>query len=151
MGKPLNCYQITENVGTSGQPSKEQLADIARMGYEVVVNLAMPDSDKAIPDEGSVVAGLGMAYFHIPVPFDNPTAAHLKIFCGIMSVLEGKKVWAHCAVNARVSAFMFHYLTKVRGVPEEEATSPFLKNWRPLMNEAWQAFMALGRGALGLS
>jgi len=150
MEKPLNYYQSTEKVGTSGQPSKEQLADIARMGYEAVVSLAMHDSEGAIPDEGSIVAGLEMSYFHIPVPFERPTADHLRTFCGIMSVLEGKKVWVHCAVNARVSAFMFHYLTRLRGVSEEDATSPFLKEWRPLMDEAWESFMALGKGDLGL-
>ncbi len=150
MEKLLNYYQITDKVGTSGQPSKEQFADIAQMGYEAVVNLAMHDSDKAIPDEGSIVVGLGMSYFHIPVPFDKPTADHLRTFCGIMSVLAGKKVWVHCAVNARVSAFMFHYLTWVRGVSEREATSPFLRDWRPLMDEAWKSFMALGKDDLGL-
>ena len=120
------------------------------MGYEAVVSLAMHDSEGAIPDEGSIVAGLEMSYFHIPVPFERPTADHLRTFCGIMSVLEGKKVWVHCAVNARVSAFMFHYLTRLRGVSEEDATSPFLKEWRPLMDEAWESFMALGKGDLGL-
>lgn len=150
MERPLNYCQITEGVGTSGQPSREQLADIAQEGYEVVVNLAMHDSEKAIPDEGSIVAGLGMSYFHIPVPFERPTADHLRVFCGVMSVLEGRKVWVHCAVNARVSAFMFHYLTKVRGVSEEEATAPFLRDWRPLMDEAWRSFMALGKSDIGL-
>lgn len=150
MEKPLNYYQITEKVGTSGQPSKEQFADIAQMGYEAVINLAMHDSEKAIPEEGGIVAGFDMSYFHIPVPFEKPTADHLKTFCGIMSVLEGKKVWVHCAVNARVSAFMFHYLTLVRGVSQREATSPFLRDWRPLMDEPWKSFMDLGRDDLGL-
>ncbi|TFG93618.1 MAG: hypothetical protein E4H15_00920 [Syntrophobacterales bacterium] len=71
MAKPLNYYQITEKVGTSGQPSKEQFSDIAQMGYEAVVNLAMHDSENTIPEEGGIVAGFGMAYFHIPVPFEN--------------------------------------------------------------------------------
>lgn len=150
MEMPLNYYQSTEKVGTSGQPSKEQLADIARMGYETVVNLAMHDSEGAIPDEGGIVAALGMSYFHIPVPFEKPTVDHLRTFCGIMSVLEGKRVWVHCAINARVSAFMFHYLTRLRGVSEEDATSPLLRDWRPLMDEAWTSFMSLGKGDLGL-
>jgi protein tyrosine phosphatase (PTP) superfamily phosphohydrolase (DUF442 family) len=150
MEKPLNYYQSTDNIGTSGQPSREQLADIAKMGYEAVVNLAMHDSEKAIPDEGGIVAGLGMSYIHIPVPFERPAADQLRTFCGIMSVLEGKKVWVHCAINARVSAFMFHYLTKVRGVSEQEATSPFLRDWRPLMDEAWKSLMALEKDDLGL-
>ncbi len=150
MDEPLNYYRITEQIATSGQPSREQLTDIARRGYEAVVNLAMHDSDNAIPDEGGIVAARGMLYVHIPVPFEKPTAQHLKIFCGIMSVLRGKKVWVHCAVNARVSAFMFHYLTQFRGVPEEEATSPVLREWLPVMDEAWRSFMALEKDDLGV-
>ena len=76
MEKPLNYYQSTEKVGTSGQPSKEQLADIARMGYEAVVNLAMHDSEGAIPDEGGIVAALGMSYCHIPASFEGRNETH---------------------------------------------------------------------------
>lgn len=107
MEQPLNFYQVTEDIGTSGQPTREQFADIARQGYSSVINLAMHDSDNAIPEEGNIVASLGLSYFHIPVPFDQPTAEHVKKFIRLMKVLEGEKIFVHCALNARVSAFVY--------------------------------------------
>jgi protein tyrosine phosphatase (PTP) superfamily phosphohydrolase (DUF442 family) len=139
----LNFYQITEHIGTAGQPTAEQLNQVAEQGYSAVVNLAMHDSDNAIPEEGNIVSSLGMSYFHIPVPFDNPTAGHLKKFIGIMDVLDGEKVFVHCAVNARVSAFMYKYLTFRKSRTEESATSPLLKQWLPQMDGAWKSIMSL--------
>lgn len=143
MEEPLNFYQITEDVGTSGQPTAEQFGQIAKEGYSSVVNLAMHDSDNSIPEEGSIVSSLGMSYFHIPVPFDNPTAEHVKKFIGLMGVLEGERVFVHCAVNARVSAFMYKYLTLKKSLGEENATSPILKQWLPKMDDAWKSIMSL--------
>jgi protein tyrosine phosphatase (PTP) superfamily phosphohydrolase (DUF442 family) len=141
--KPLNFYQSTDNIATSGQPNHAQLHYIADEGYEAVVNLAMPDSDNAIAEEGSLVASLGMHYINIPVPFDEPTAEHLREFIGIMEVLTHKKIWVHCAVNARVSAFMYHYLTKVKKTDTQQATSPVLTKWLPKMDSVWREFMEI--------
>ncbi len=138
-----NYIQLTDRVGTSGQPSPEQFADIAAAGYGTVINLAMADSEHAVPSEGSIVAGLGMRYVHIPVPFDAPSAQDLEDFCGIMATLRTQKVWVHCAVNARVSAFMYQYLTQEKGFAPDDATTPLLTKWRPKMDRAWQEFMAI--------
>ncbi len=143
MDKPLNFHQATPDIATSGQPDKAQIHQIADEGYEAVINLAMHDSDNALPDEGSLVASLGMSYFNIPVPFDEPTEQHLEDFVGLMELLSKRKVWVHCAVNARVSAFMYQYLTQVKGVSKEDATSPLLAKWRAKMDDAWQSFMEI--------
>ena len=62
MTEPNNYFQITEKVGTSGQPTADQFADIAAAGYGAVINLAMYNSDRAIPEEGNIVAEQGMIY-----------------------------------------------------------------------------------------
>lgn len=142
----INFHPITDRIGTAGQPTREQLSQVAEAGYQVVVNLAMPDSDNAIAEEGSVVSSLGMAYVHLPVPFDAPGPEHLRRFIGVMKALRGDRVFVHCAVNARVSAFMFKYLTLCEGSSEEAATSPLLHRWLPEMDEAWRGIMALERG-----
>jgi protein tyrosine phosphatase (PTP) superfamily phosphohydrolase (DUF442 family) len=139
-----NFVQLTEDVGTSGQPSREQFAHIAAAGYDAVVNLALPTSDDAIPDEGSVVTGLGMRYVHIPVRFDRPTVDDLRLFIGAMRALEGRRVWVHCVVNARVSAFMYKYLRLERGYDDESARSPILEAWEPRMDDVWRSFLQLG-------
>lgn len=142
MDSLLNFHQSTETIGTSGQPSADQFREIASIGYQAVVNLAMPDSDDALENEGSLVTSEGMAYFHIPVPFDDPQPAHLKTFFGVMDALEGQKVLVHCQVNARVSAFMHQYLTLTKGKTSEEASSPLLGKWRPRMDDVWKRVLS---------
>lgn len=139
----LNFYQITPTIGTAGQPTTAQLHDIAGQGFQSVVNLAMHDSDNAIPEEGSLVTSLGMTYVHLPVPFERPLPEHLGKFFRVMAALEGENVLVHCAVNARVSAFMYKYLTLCRGLGDVESTSPLLAQWLPRMDPAWRAIMAL--------
>ena len=137
-----NFEPITDRLGTSGQPTEFQFLDIANAGYTAVVNLALPSSDNAITNEGSIVTGQGMAYFHIPVVFENPTIADLRLFFGVMKALEGKKVWVHCVVNARVSAFVYQYLRYAQGVGDEAAKTQLLRNWLPQMDEVWRKFLS---------
>ena len=140
---PVNYHQFTDLIASSGQPDRAQLFAIADDNYEVVINLAMHDSENAIAEEGSIFASLGMHYINIPVPFEEPEREHLEEFVGIMDVLQKKKVWVHCAVNARASAFMYQYLTHRRGFDEESASSPLMQKWRNKMDPAWQAFMEI--------
>lgn len=135
--------QMTSRIGSSGQPLADQFSLIAEAGYRGVINLAMPDSDNAIPTEGRVVSALGMAYHHIPVPFDAPDVHHLGLFCKVMRAHAGDRVWVHCVVNARVSAFLYQYLRLVEGVEEEHAKSELLKRWLPSMDSVWLDFLAL--------
>ena len=136
-----NFVQLTPRIGTSGQPTAGQFATIAAAGYKGVINLAMPDSENAVADEGSKVSEQGMTYVHLPVPFDAPTAAHLAQFSKAMAMFDGQKVWVHCAMNLRVSAFMYHYLTQTEGLEESAARSPVLAKWEPRMDAVWQQFL----------
>lgn len=145
-----NFVQLAADVGTSGQPRREQFADIAAAGYAVVVNLALPTSDHAIAEEGSLVTGLGMRYVHIPVEFQAPTVDDLRTFFGVMDAFAGRKVWVHCVVNARVSAFMYLYLRHVRGCDEAASRSVVLERWAPSMDETWKRFLALQPADIGL-
>lgn len=144
----LNFHQITPRIGTAGHPKATDFPSIAAEGYEVVINLAMHDADDAIAEEGSLVSKAGMSYFHLPEPWEAPTADHLKTFIGIMDALEDKKILVHCQVNARVSAFMLKYLT-FKGVAETEATTPLMEKWLPQMDDNWKAFLALSEKDIG--
>jgi protein tyrosine phosphatase (PTP) superfamily phosphohydrolase (DUF442 family) len=145
-----NFVPLTEDIGTSGQPTVEQFAAIAEAGYRAVVNLALPTSEHAIADEGRLVTELGMSYFHIPVRFEEPTVDDARTFFGVMNALAGKKVWVHCVVNARVSAFLYLYLRYVRGLDEEASRSVVLQRWELRMDATWRAFLAQGREEFGL-
>lgn len=149
LDKLLNFHQFSTSIASSGQPGADQFRDIADHGYVAVINLAMPDADNALADEGSIVTGLGMSYFHIPVPFDNPTLEHLKKFIGVMDILEGEKVFVHCALNMRVSVFLYQYLTIKKGLSTDESTSPLLAAWQSSMPEVWRQIMLLNDNDLG--
>ena len=148
MNDVINFFQITDTIGTGGQPSVSQLYDIAQNGYDVVINLATHNSENAIENEGSIVASLGMTYIHIPVPFEAPTPEHLKKFFRFMNGLSEEKVFVHCAVNARVSAFVFKYLTMEKKMQAEKASTPLLEQWLPQMNLTWRNFLSLEKSDL---
>ena len=148
MNDVINFFQITDTIGTGGQPSVSQLYDIAQNGYDVVINLATHNSENAIENEGSIVASLGMTYIHIPVPFEAPTPEHLRKFFRFMNGLSEEKVFVHCAVNARVSAFVFKYLTLERNMQAEKATTPLLAQWLPQMNLIWKNFLSIEKSDL---
>jgi len=140
-----NYFALPMSLGTSGQPTVNQFTAIRAAGFDVVVNLAMPDSDNALANEGALVSENGMTYVHIPVPWDAPNANHLAQFFGVMDAMlaQNKKVWVHCAANYRASAFSYKYLTMTQGLSEPESTTPLLTKWLPYMDEAWQGIMQI--------
>lgn len=146
----LNFYQSTARIGTAGQPKADQFAHIQAAGYSVVLNLAMADASNAVAAEEKIVTSLGMAYIHIPVPFDQPNVQHVRAFFGVMDGFANDKVFVHCALNLRVSAFMQRYLVLRHGFSIEEASSPFLKQWAPKIDAKWQAIIDLTASDLGL-
>ncbi|MFA6630466.1 MAG: protein tyrosine phosphatase family protein [Sulfuricurvum sp.] len=137
----LNYMQITENIASSGQPLESEFAVIASAGYDVIINLAMPNSQNAIPSEGHLVTSNNMIYIHIPVLFDAPELFHLESFINIMEIFADKKVWVHCVKNYRASAFLYHYLHVSRGFSDAEAQKVILPSWEP--NEIWQRFIRI--------
>lgn len=148
MQRIRNFVQLTDNIGTAGQPFAGQFERIAENRYEIVINLAMPDHADSIDNEGSIITGLGMSYFHIPVPFNAPKPDHVRLFCSLMDALENRKVFVHCIMNYRVSAFMYHYLNKIRGLDHEASRSPIFNSWKP--DEVWRHLIGLGKDELGL-
>ncbi len=136
----LHFLPISETLGTAGQPTPPQFADIRAAGYQVVVNLAMPTSSNALPNEAQLVAEQGMTYVHIPVVWESPTLADLEKFLAVMEAHQGQKVLAHCALNMRVSCFVFLYRVIRQGTPPEAARETLLRIWQP--DEVWQDFMA---------
>jgi protein tyrosine phosphatase (PTP) superfamily phosphohydrolase (DUF442 family) len=148
MNSIKSFVQITDEIGTSGQPTRDQFRIIAEAGYKVVVNLAMPDHVDSLPDEGKLVTQLGMNYINIAVPFDNPKPAHVKYFCEILKSEVGQKVYVHCILNYRASAFMYHYLNKVVGLSHEESVSPMFNEWVPDM--AWESLLNWDENKIGL-
>jgi protein tyrosine phosphatase (PTP) superfamily phosphohydrolase (DUF442 family) len=134
-----NFRAVGDTLGTAGQPTQEQFRLVREAGFEAVINLALPTSDNALANEGSVVTGLGMSYVHIPVDFGAPTARDFRAFCGAMEAFEERPVFVHCAANMRVSAFVFLYRVLRQRVAMAEAERDLHALWQP--NGVWSRFI----------
>ena len=130
---------IGDRLGTAGQPTEAQLRSVREAGFEAVVNLALPTSDNALPNEGSIVTGLGMSYFHIPVNFQEPKAGDFRLFCHVMDAVAQRPVFVHCAANMRVSAFVFLYRVLHQNVPIPNAERDLHAIWQP--DAVWSRFI----------
>jgi protein tyrosine phosphatase (PTP) superfamily phosphohydrolase (DUF442 family) len=134
-----NFLPIDEQWATAGQPTAAQLTMIKEAGYEVIINLGMADSPRAVVDEDRLVAEQGLAYVAIPVVWEAPTAADLEQFFQVMEANQHKKRFVHCIANMRVSAFTFLYRVIQQGVLVDEARQTLYQIWQP--NPIWQNFI----------
>jgi protein tyrosine phosphatase (PTP) superfamily phosphohydrolase (DUF442 family) len=134
-----NFRSLGDRLGTAGQPTEEEFYSIRDAGFEAVINLALPTSDNALPHEGSLVTGLGMAYVHIPVNFQAPTPRDFRAFCGAMDAFADRPVFVHCAANMRVSAFMFLYRVLRQRASPADAARDLHAIWQP--DQVWDCFI----------
>ena len=130
---------IGDRLGTAGQPTQAQFLKIREAGFEAVINLALPTSDNALPNEGSIVTGLGMSYVHIPVDFKAPAGRDFRAFCRVMEAFTDRPVFVHCAANMRVSAFVFLFRMLFQDVPRPDAERDLYAIWQP--DEVWSQFI----------
>jgi len=143
-----NYVALTPTIATAGQPLREQFPLIAAAGFGCVINLALPQHPDSPADEGALVTGLGMSYCHLPVPFDAPEPLHLQRFCALLEAQREQRLFVHCIMNYRVSAFMYLYLKHVEGRAESDARSPILDRWQ--IEPQWQAMLEMAPAELGI-
>lgn len=80
-----------------------------------------------------------MDYIHIPVPFDSPNIDHLRKLIKIMTTYSEHKVWVHCVVNWRVSAFLYQYISLELG--RNAAKIALHPTWDP--DKIWEEFISI--------
>ncbi|MBW4521305.1 MAG: protein tyrosine phosphatase family protein [Scytolyngbya sp. HA4215-MV1] len=131
--------KISDGLATAGQPTAEQFALIQATGYQVVVNLALLDSPRALQEEETIVQSLGMQYIHIPVVWENPTISEVQQFFQVMQENADRPVFVHCAANMRVSAFVYLYRRVCLRIDEVTAKNTLQQIWTP--NDRWQALI----------
>jgi uncharacterized protein (TIGR01244 family) len=134
---------------TSGKLEDHDPARLAAIGVRHVINLATDDSPEALVGEGAKLAAEGIAYTHIPVPFDAPGEDHLGAFETALGAAQGP-VHVHCIMNWRVSAF-FYRRHRAAGMGEGEATELMRKQWDPRRSDdprakVWADFLTKGEG-----
>ncbi len=95
----------------------------------------------ALKKEDKIVSKNKMIYVHIPITWKAPEIDRLKLFLYILKTLqkENKKVFIHCIMNYRVSAFMYQYKKSVLKQKDIELISP--KEFNP--KKAWKELMQI--------
>ena len=127
-----NWLRLSDGVTTSGRLQKGDPRRLADPGVKRVINLALADHPEALPDAEAAMAEAGLAYTHIPVPFDAPTEAHYRAFVAALEA-DDTPVHVHCIMNWRVSAFLCRYRIE-RGMDAGEARRQMEQIWSPEEN-----------------
>ena len=135
---PLNFVAVSDRIQTSGQPTEAQLVGLKAAGYDLVINLAPPQTIGSIPHEGKLIAQMGLVYVNIPVDWENPTVHDFELFSAILKKSEANRVLVHCQINRRASVFAFLYRVVHEGVAPDQAYDNVRQLWVP--NARWTEF-----------
>ncbi len=134
-----NFLLLPNGIATSGQPSPAQFSAIKNAGYQLVVNLAVPSSTNFLPEEAGIAQKNGLEYVHIPVDWEHPQIEEAQQFFRLLEENHDNRVLVHCALNMRVSTFLYLYRTLVQNSDEESARADLERIWTP--NAIWQNFI----------
>jgi protein tyrosine phosphatase (PTP) superfamily phosphohydrolase (DUF442 family) len=145
----IGFVSLSGELATAGQPSEEQIRELAKEGFEVIINLGLLDPRYCLEDEAGLVHSLSLEYHHIPVDFQAPGSEDLKHFFEAVQASRGKKVFVHCAVNYRVSSFISLYGQAKLGWSPQQAEEHIKSLWEP--NEVWARFIEVSRRELGVN
>lgn len=103
----------------SGQPTAEQLAELAAAGYRTVVDLRAAGEPRDF-DEPQAAADLGLSYVSVPVTPDGLDAATFETFFAELAAAE-RPALVHCATSNRAGALYYAYLVAEEGVDRDSA------------------------------
>ena len=137
-----NYIQVSEQIGTGGQPTEEELRSAAVEGFTTVINLATFDPDHSLKDEAGLVQSLGMAYYPIPVEWSNPKESDFAAFESLLAQIKDRKTLIHCAANFRVTAFYSLYAQRRLGWSAAQADAFRAKIWQGSHYPVWEQFIA---------
>lgn len=107
---------------TAGQPDAEQLAELARNGVEVVVDLRAASEPRGY-DEVAAVARAGMEYHHIPVVGGAIGPRELEAVRDVLRRNAGRTILVHCKSANRVGAALIPYLMLDQHRSRDEAVA----------------------------
>lgn len=151
MGKNPEAIVAWQRMGprltTSGKLAPADLDCLAQIGVTRVINLALADSPGILADEAERLEALGIAYTHIPVPFEAPEEMHFTAFSAAMIEGGGETIHVHCVANWRVAAFVYRWNHEVLGMDEADARALMAHQWTPETSThkdapAWARFIA---------
>jgi protein tyrosine phosphatase (PTP) superfamily phosphohydrolase (DUF442 family) len=136
-----NFLKLSDRLFSSGMPTAEQIPSIAKNGVQVVINLATSKSEGWMPNEKELVEAQNIAYYEVPVDWDDPTIKNLTEFMNIMERNKHLKILIHCQANFRATGFITLYRINRLGWAEENAFKDLRKIWNPAEYPVWEQFI----------
>jgi protein tyrosine phosphatase (PTP) superfamily phosphohydrolase (DUF442 family) len=137
-----NFMALSDQLWCGGMPTAAQVRELAGRGVQLVINLAIPDSEGALKDEGALVRSLGMEYVNIPVQWDSPQAGDLETFLDVMVRNAEKRILVHCQANYRATAFVALYRIRRLAWEPAKALESLHRVWNPDEYPTWKEFIA---------
>ena len=70
----MDFKAASDNIYFGGQPTPEDLKDMAERGVKTIINLRLPDEDQSelpLDQAGAEAEKLGMKYVHIPAALND--------------------------------------------------------------------------------
>ncbi|MEK9748541.1 MAG: protein tyrosine phosphatase family protein [Pseudomonadales bacterium] len=134
---------VNQNLAFSGQLVEADVETLMSMGFTVVINLSTLNRERN-GDEDEWVTSKRLSYHHLPVDFSAPTESDLARFFSLLDSLRGQKVWVHCFVNYRASAFIYLYRIHRLGDKNDEAEASLNEFWTPELRATypqWEDFL----------
>ena len=136
-----NFKQLSDTLFTSGMPTKDQLEDAIHFGIQVIINLAPPTVQDALPGEEALVKALSIEYINIPVDWSRPTEENLVKFMDIMDTFQDKTIFVHCEANFRASSFVTMYRILRKGWDPNLAMNVMHEIWDEEVYPIWKEFI----------
>lgn len=99
-----NAILLDAQTITAGEPTFEQLGQLARLGFKTVLNLQTLGEGAA--EEGQHVEGLGMDYINIPIVSSRITDAQIDLFSEILTQNDRYPMLIHCRSSNRVGGLL---------------------------------------------
>ena len=117
-----NARTPREGLLTGGQPTEEQLAELADAGYRTLVNLRTPGENQISDREAELVEGLGMRYVHLPVAgAEGLTEDNARELAELLDDESRYPMVVHCGSGNRVGALFALEAFHVDGESPETA------------------------------
>lgn len=98
-----NAKKISAEFSAGGQPTPEDLKQLADEGFKSVVNLRSPDETEALTDEQQQAEAAGLQYVSIPL---KSIEANAELTAKVIAEVEQlpTPVYFHCGAGGRASA-----------------------------------------------
>jgi len=122
-----NFTMISERLGSAGMPSEDEISVIKKKGYKHIISLLPGDQSE---EQGQVNA-LKLTFDQIPVDWRNPKLEDFEKFVSLMDEYGSDKVFVHCAMNYRASAFSYLYQVTQKIESHETAETKLHLMWEP--------------------